>query len=57
MPDFTAPDDTSTRTDGELFHILTNGHGRMQGEGDRLTDRTKWDLINYIRQLAEPAKE
>jgi mono/diheme cytochrome c family protein len=52
MPDFTEP---NKRADGELFYILTHGHGKMPGEGDRLSDETKWDLVNYIRSL--PADE
>jgi mono/diheme cytochrome c family protein len=52
MPDFTAPDAEKRRTDGELFYIVDHGHGRMTGEGDRLSDDTKWSLVNYVRSLA-----
>lgn len=39
------------RTDGEWFFILTNGHGKMSGEGARLKDKVRWDLVNYLRTL------
>ena len=52
IPDFTDPGHQGSRTDGELFYILTHGHGRMRGEGDRLSDEIKWNLVNYIRSLS-----
>jgi mono/diheme cytochrome c family protein len=51
MPDFTDAAKQQRRTDGELFYILTQGHGEMPGE-TRLEPREKWDMINYIRALA-----
>ena len=52
MPNFTDPEHQNKRTDGELFYILTHGHGRMRGEGERLDDATKWNLVNFIRSLS-----
>ena len=52
VPDFTDPSVQRGRTDGELFYILTVGHGGMPGEGDRIPDPWKWDLVNYVRTLA-----
>jgi mono/diheme cytochrome c family protein len=51
VPDFTDPAVQQARTDGELYYILSVGHGEMQGEGDRLTEEWRWDLVNYIRSL------
>ena len=51
MPDFTDPRSASARTDGELFYILKNGHGRMPGQDDRMRESTLWDIVNYIRTL------
>ena len=51
MPDLTDAEFQGRWTDGELFYVLTNGHGRMQGQKDRFSDETKWDIINYIRTL------
>ena len=41
------------KTDGELFYIITKGKGKMSGEGDRLTDTQRWNLVNYVRSLAK----
>ena len=54
-PDFTAAQQKK-RTDGELFYILVHGHGGMPGQGSRLREKQKWDLINFIRSLAPAAK-
>ncbi len=40
------------KTDGELFYILSKGKGEMPGEGDRLSETQRWQLIAYIRSLA-----
>jgi len=52
VPDFNSRQNQQARTDGELFYILTQGHGRMQGQGDRLSEQWRWDLINAIRSMA-----
>lgn len=52
IADFSRPEVQKARTDGELFYILTHGHGKMSGEGDRLSEKVRWDLVNYIRSLA-----
>ncbi len=51
VPDFTTPTGKVTRTDGELFYILTHGHGHMPGEGERLDEEWRWDMVNHIRSL------
>ena len=53
MPDFTSSVAQSNWTDGGLFYILTNGHGKMTGEGERLPEGTRWNLVNYVRTLAK----
>jgi len=54
MPDFSDPAVQKTTTDGELYWVVTNGHGKMSGEGQRLNEKTRWDLVNYLRTLAQP---
>ena len=54
MPDYRKPEALGPFTDGELFYILTNGMGKMVGEGDRTPDEKKWNVINYLRSLAKP---
>ena len=57
LPDFTSSAAHQSRTDGEYFYILTEGHGKMSGEGDRLGENVRWDLVNYIRSLGPPTSE
>jgi len=52
MPDFTHVKKSSERTDGELFYILTEGHGKMRGDGERFPEEWRWDVINAIREMA-----
>ena len=54
MPDFTKRDTQKARTDGEFFYILSVGHGEMQGEGQRLSDTTRWNIVQYIRTMGPP---
>ncbi len=56
MPDFTKPKALSERTDGDLFYIVTQGHGRMPAGGVRLRDDQKWDLVNFLRTLSPPSQ-
>lgn len=49
MVDFTNPNTLKSRTDGELFYIIKNGHNDMPAEGPRVKTEEVWDLVNYIR--------
>jgi mono/diheme cytochrome c family protein len=40
------------RTDGELFYIIQKGKGDMPPEGSRVKDEAIWDMVNYVRSLA-----
>jgi len=51
MPNFSDAAHMGQRTDGELFYILTKGHGRMPGQQERFKDEVKWNLVNYVRAL------
>ena len=58
IPSFADPKVQAKRTDGELFFIMTQGHGDMPGE-KRLVDQNKWEIVRYLRTLApgpKPAK-
>jgi len=58
MADFTNPDTLKSRTDGEIFYIIKNGHNDMPPEGPRIKTEENWDLVNYVRSLAKkPAPE
>ena len=38
------------RTDGELFYIMSQGHGDMPAE-KRLVEQNKWEIVRFIRTL------
>lgn len=47
-------------TDGELFWIISNGKGRMPGNGDRDTEKMRWNYVNLVRSFGKkgaPAPE
>jgi mono/diheme cytochrome c family protein len=52
MVDLTDPSTLKSRTDGELFYIIKNGHEDMPPEGPRIKTDEGWDLVNYVRSLA-----
>ena len=39
-------------SDGEIFYIITKGKGKMMGEGDRVPEKLRWNLVNLVRALA-----
>lgn len=40
-----------TMTDGELFHVITNGRNNMGPYGDKITPEDRWAIIYYLRAL------
>ena len=40
-------------TDGELFWVISNGKGKMPGEGDRTKERLRWNFVNLVRSFAK----
>lgn len=54
MPDFTSSK-VRGRTDGELFYILSKGHGSMPAQGDRMPEKNRWSMVNHIRTLQSGA--
>ena len=52
LHDYHDPAALKDKTDGELFYILSKGKGDMPGEGDRLSETQRWQLIAFIRSLA-----
>jgi cytochrome c5 len=39
------------KTDGELFYIITKGKGKMPAEGDRQTEKLRWNMVNLVRSF------
>ena len=53
LRDWRDPKSLANRTDGELFYIVTNGKGKMLGgEGDRTTEKVRWNLVHLVRSFA-----
>jgi hypothetical protein len=41
------------KTDGEIFYIITKGKGKMMGEGDRLPETMRWNVVNLVRSYSK----
>jgi mono/diheme cytochrome c family protein len=58
LRDWRNPSTISKYTDGELFYIITNGRGKMEGgEGDRTKEEMRWKLVNLVRSFGEKTAE
>ena len=44
-------------TDGYLYSIVRYGRGVMPRYGDKLRVRDRWEIVNFVRQLQQPAPE
>jgi mono/diheme cytochrome c family protein len=53
MGDFRDPAALKSRTDGEIFYIIKNGKGEMEGEGQRVKPDDTWNLVNYLRSMSK----
>jgi mono/diheme cytochrome c family protein len=49
-------DKVQSQTDGELFWKITQGKKPMSSAKKTLTEQQRWQVVNYVRQLAENAK-
>ena len=55
--DFTDPATLKSRTDGEMYWVIKNGHQDMPPEGPRVKTDDLWNLVNYVRSLSKPKSE
>jgi len=46
-------EETQSRTDGQLFYIISKGNIPMPSHDDILSDDETWYLVHYIRELAK----
>jgi mono/diheme cytochrome c family protein len=53
MPDFRDPTALKAKTDGELYYVIKNGKGEMEGEGERVKPDDTWNLVNYLRSFSK----
>lgn len=44
-------------SDGAIYWMITNGHNAMPTYQSHLSDLERWQLVNYIRTLARPARK
>jgi mono/diheme cytochrome c family protein len=53
LANFRDPSALKGDTDGELFYIIRNGKGEMEGEGQRVKTDDTWNLVNYLRSFSK----
>jgi mono/diheme cytochrome c family protein len=53
LRDWRDPSSLEKMTDGELFWIVSNGKGKMPGEGDRTAEKIRWNFVNLVRSFAK----
>jgi mono/diheme cytochrome c family protein len=53
LRDWRDPSSREKITDGELFWIVSNGKGKMPGEGDRTAEKVRWNFVNLVRSFAK----
>ena len=57
LHDWHDPASIEKMTDGELFWIITNGKGKMPGEGDRCSEKVRWNFVNLVRSFGKKAAQ
>jgi mono/diheme cytochrome c family protein len=56
LHDWRDPSSIEKMTDGELFWVVSNGRGKMLGgEGDRTSEKMRWNLVNLVRSFGKKA--
>lgn len=55
LHDWRDPSTLEKMTDGELFWIVSNGKGKMLGNGDRDSEKMRWNYVNLVRSFAKKA--
>lgn len=38
-------------TGGHIFHVITNGKGRMWPHGSQITPEERWKIVHYVQRL------
>ncbi len=51
IPSLNGPNIAINRSDGDIFHIITMGNGRMPNFRAQLTAEQRWQVICYVRAL------
>ncbi len=53
MHNWANPATLEGKTDGEIFYIITKGKAKMMGEGDRVPETMRWNLVNLVRSYSK----
>ena len=53
LRDWRDPSSLEKVSDGELFWIISNGKGKMPNEGDRSSEKARWNFVNLVRSFAK----
>jgi mono/diheme cytochrome c family protein len=53
LKDYTDPAALKGLSDGEIFYIIKNGKGKMDGEGDRMKPDDVWNMVILVRSFAK----
>ena len=53
LRDWRDPASLEKLTDGELFWIISNGKGKMPGNGDREKENMRWKYVNLVRSFGK----
>ena len=53
LPDFRDPETLKSMTDGGLYYVIAKGSNPMPDEETRAKPEDIWNLVNYVRSLAE----
>jgi mono/diheme cytochrome c family protein len=48
-----AADAYKTMNDGHIFHVITNGKGRMWPHGSQITPDDRWKIVQYVHKLQQ----
>ena len=40
-------------SDSEIFDLIVKGQGKMEGEGNRVSNEKAWGPVNYVRALSK----
>lgn len=44
-------------TDGQIYHVISMGQGVMGGYASHIPQKSRWQVVNYIRHLQKESKE
>jgi mono/diheme cytochrome c family protein len=52
LKDYTDPAALRDFTDGQLFYVIQNGRGQMQGEAGRQNEQEIWNMVILVRSFS-----